>query len=122
MSDFPTFEDIRREQESFIGPPLPPQEPKLQRKLTEADEIYVDTLVTVSIIRTAISEGAHVDPGHLPDKILEIIEANSLISNMPMVDGRPHYTVEDVVKALDIRRGEATDVLREQFGKTDFMK
>ncbi len=94
----------------------------MQRKLTEADEIYVDTIVTVSIIRTALKEGTHVDPKHLPDKILEIIEESSLSSNIPEVDGRPHYTVEDVLKALDIRRGAATDVLRGQFGKTDFME
>jgi hypothetical protein len=25
---------------------------------------------------------------------------------MPMVDGRTHYQVDDVVNALDIRRGE----------------
>ncbi|MBM2293993.1 hypothetical protein JQX09_18610 [Sulfitobacter pseudonitzschiae] len=105
MSDRPTFEDIRREQENFIGPRERPQGPKMQRKLTEADEIYVDTIVTVSIIRTALEAGQPVDPEHLPDKILEIIEANCTSSNMPVVGGRPHYHVDDVVKALDIRNG-----------------
>ena len=94
----------------------------MQRKLTEADEIYVDTIVTVSIIRTALTEGTHVDPEHLPDKLLEIIEENSLSSNIPEVDGRPLHTVEDVLKALDIRRGEARDVLRGQFEETDLTK
>jgi hypothetical protein len=122
MSDRPTFDDIRREQESFIGPPLPPQGSKTQRKLTESDEIYVDTIVTVSIIRTALTEGTHVDPEHLPDKVLEIIEANSLSSNIPVVDGRPQYTVDDVVKALDIRQGDGADTLRGQFGKSDVAK
>lgn len=94
----------------------------MQRKLTEADEIYVDTLATVAIIRTALTTGTHVDPEHLPDKIFEIIEANCLSSNMPVVDGRPHYTVEEVVKALDIRRGETADVLQGQFGETGLAK
>ncbi len=108
MSDRPTFDDIRREQESFIGPREPPRGPKMPRKLTEADEIYADTLVTVSIIRTALRAGQPVDPEHLPERIVEIIEANCVRSNMPMADGRPHYLVDDVVKALDILRGEAT--------------
>ncbi|WP_232825044.1 hypothetical protein [Primorskyibacter marinus] len=76
--------------------------------MTEADEIYADTLVTVSIIRTALRAGQPVDPEHLPERIVEIIEANCVRSNMPMADGRPHYLVDDVVKALDILRGEAT--------------
>ncbi|WP_417256172.1 hypothetical protein [Celeribacter halophilus] len=80
----------------------------MPRKLTEADEIYADTLVTVSIIRTALKAGQLVDPVHLPDKIVEVIEANCGRSNMPMVDGRPHYRADDVLKALDIRRGETT--------------
>ncbi len=107
MSDRPTFDDIRREQESFIGPREPPRGPKMPRKLTEADEIYADTLVTVSIIRTALRAGQPVDPEHLPERLVEIIEASCVGSNMPVVDGRLHYRVEDVVKALDIRRGGA---------------
>jgi hypothetical protein len=78
----------------------------MPRKLTEADEIYVDTLVTVSIIRTALRAGQPVDPEHLPERLVEIIEANCVRSNMPMVDGRLHYRVDDVIKALDICRGE----------------
>lgn len=77
----------------------------MQRMLTEADEFYVDTLVTVSIIRTALATGQPVDRDRLPDKIVEIIEANRVGSNMPVVDGRPHYVVDDIVKATDIRNG-----------------
>ncbi|MBO9429634.1 hypothetical protein [Sulfitobacter sp. R18_1] len=108
MSDRPTFDDIRRKQESFIGPPEPRRGPKMPRKLTEADEIYANTLVTVSIIRAALGAGQPVDPEHLPERIVEIIEENCMGSNIPMVDGRAHYRVDDVVKALDILRGEAT--------------
>lgn len=108
MSDRPTFDDIRREQESFIGPHEPLRGPKMPRKLAAADEIYADALVTVSIIRTALRAGQPVDPEHLPEKIIEIIEENCMGSNMPVVDGRPHCQVDDVVKALDIRRGETT--------------
>ncbi len=81
----------------------------MPRKLTEADEIYADTLVTVSIIRTAFRAGQPVDPEHLPERLVEIIEANCVRSNMPMVDGRQHYRADDVVKALDIYGGETTD-------------
>jgi hypothetical protein len=66
MSDRPTFDDIRREQESFIGPREPPRAPKMPRNLTGADEIYADTLVTVSIIHTALKAAQAVDPKHLP--------------------------------------------------------
>lgn len=108
MSDRPTFDDIRREQESFIGPPEPPKGAKMPRKLTEADEAYADTLATLSAIRSALEAGRPVDPKQLPVRLVEIIEENCVRSNMPMADGRPHYLVDDVVKALDILRGEAT--------------
>lgn len=107
MSDRPTFDDIRREQESFIGPPEPPKGAKMPRKLTEADEVNADTLVSLSIIRRALRAGQPIDPKHLPENLVEIIEENSVRSNVPMVDGRPHYLVDDVVKALDILIGEA---------------
>lgn len=108
MSDRPTFDGIRREEESFIGPPEPQQGPKIQRSLTEADEAYADTLATLSAIRSALEAGRPVDPKQLPVRLVEIIEENCVRSNMPMVDGRPHYLVDDVVKALDILRGETT--------------
>ncbi len=50
MSDRPTFDDIQREQEKFIGPPEPAQSPKMARALTESDEVNADTLVTLLII------------------------------------------------------------------------
>ncbi|ETA52629.1 hypothetical protein [Ponticoccus alexandrii] len=109
MTDRPTFDDIRREQEDFTGPPEPAQGPKMARALTEADKVDADTLVTLSIIRRALKAGLPIDPKHLPERIVEIIEANCLRSKMPMADGRPHYQIDDVVKALDIYRGETTD-------------
>ncbi len=108
MTDRPTFDDIQREQEDFIGPPEPAQGPKMARALTEADKVNADTLVTLSIIRRALKAGLPVDPQHLPERIVEIIEANCTGSNMPVVDGRPHYQVDDVVQALDLLKGEAT--------------
>lgn len=109
MTERPTFDDIQREQEDFIGPPEPAQGPKMARALTEADEVDADTLVTLSIIRKALNAGLPVDPKHLPEKLVEILEANCVCSKMPMADGRPHYQIDDVVKALDIYRGETTD-------------
>ncbi|WP_434290557.1 hypothetical protein [Celeribacter sp. SCSIO 80788] len=107
MSDRPTFDDIRREREDFVGPPEPAQGPKMARALTEADKVNADTLVTVSIIRRALQAGLPVDPKHLPERIVEILEANCTGPNMPVVDGRRHYQFDDVVKALDVRTGEA---------------
>ncbi|WP_417261808.1 hypothetical protein [Celeribacter sp.] len=109
MSDRYTFDDIRREQEDFIGPPEPAHSPKMARALTETDEINADTLVTLLIIREALRAGQPVDPQYLPERIVEILNANCAGPNMPVVDGRPHYRIDDVVKALDVRRGEATD-------------
>lgn len=106
MSDRPTFDGIRREEESFIGPPEPQQGPKIQRSLTEADEAYADTLATLSAIRSALEAGRPVDPKQLPVRLVEIIEAYCVRPNMPIVDGRPHYQVDDVVQALDILRGD----------------
>ncbi|WP_417279820.1 hypothetical protein [Celeribacter sp.] len=108
MSDRPTFDDIRREQESFIGPPEPPKGAKMPQKLTKADEVNADTLVTLSIIRRALRAGQPIDPKHLPERIVEIIEAKSAGSNMPVMDGRSHYQIDDVVQALDLLKGEAT--------------
>lgn len=108
MSDRPTFDDIRREREDFIGPPEPAQGPKMARALNDTDEVNADTLVTLSIIRRALQAGLPVDPQHLPERIVEIIEANCTGPNMPVVDGRTHYQVDYVVKALDILKGEAT--------------
>lgn len=108
MSDRPTFDDIRREQESLIGPPETPMGHKMPRKPTEADEAYADTLATLSAIRSALEAGRPVDPRQLPVRLVKIIEANCVCSKMPMVDGRPHYRVDDVVKALAFRRGETT--------------
>lgn len=108
MSDRPTFDDIKREQEDFIGPPEPAQGPKMSRALTEADEVEADTLVTLSIIRRALRAGQPIDPKHLPERVVEILEANCVCSKMPMADGRPHYQIDDVIKALDLLKGEAT--------------
>ncbi len=108
MSDRPTFDDIRREQECFVGPPEPPKGGNMPRKLTEADEVNADTLVTLSIIRRALRAEQPIDPKHLPERVVEILEANCTGSNMPVVDGRPHYQVDDVVQALDLLKGEAT--------------
>ncbi|MCF7726676.1 hypothetical protein [Sulfitobacter sp. M22] len=108
MSDRPTFDDIRRDQESFIGPPEPPTGAKMPRKLTKTDEVNADTLVTLSIIRRALRAGQPIDPKHLPERVVEILEANCVCSKMPMADGRPHYQIDDVVKALDIYGGETT--------------
>lgn len=108
MSDRPTFDDIRREQESFIGPPEPPKRPKMQRKPTEADEAYADTLATLSAIRSALEAGRPVDPKQLPVRLVEIIEADCVCSKMPMADGRQHYQVDHVVETLNILKGEAT--------------
>lgn len=108
MTDRPTFDDIQREQEDFIGPPEPAQGPKMARALTEADKVNADTLVTLSIIRRALRAGQPIDSKHLPERVVEILEANCMGSNMPMVDGRPHYQIDDVVKALDIYGGETT--------------
>lgn len=109
MTDRPTFDDIQREQENFIGPHEPDQSPKMARALTEADEVDADTLVTLSIIRRALRAGQPIDSKHLPQRVVEILEANCVCSKMPMADGRPHYQIDDVVKALDIYRGETTD-------------
>ncbi|GGO58304.1 hypothetical protein [Roseovarius pacificus] len=102
MSDRPTFDDIQQEQQDFIGPPESAQGPKMARALTEADEVNADTLVTLSIIRRALKAGLPVDPQYLPERIVEIIEAKSAGSNMPVVDGRSHYQIDDVVQALDL--------------------
>ena len=67
------------------------------------------TLVTLSIIRRALRAGQPIDPKHLPEKVVEILEANCVCSKMPMADGRLHYQIDDVVKALDIYGGETTD-------------
>lgn len=82
MSDRPTFDDIRREQESFIGPPEPPTGAKMPRKLTKADEVNAATLVTLSIIRRALRAGQPIDPKHLPERVVEILEANCVCSKM----------------------------------------
>ncbi|SHM26062.1 hypothetical protein SAMN05444398_11280 [Roseovarius pacificus] len=74
----------------------------MARALTEADEVNADTLVTLSIIRRALKAGLPVDPQYLPERIVEIIEAKSAGSNMPVVDGRSHYQIDDVVQALDL--------------------
>ncbi len=33
-----TFDDLRKEQQDFIGPPKPPQQPKLQRSISVEQE------------------------------------------------------------------------------------
>jgi len=103
----PTLDDLQREQARFIGPPEPLKAPKMQRRLTEDDDIYVETLVTVYVIRTALDAGLPIDPEKLPHKIIEIIEMNGSGRDRPVVDGRAHYKVTDVIEALDIRRGKA---------------
>ena len=44
-----TYDEIMKERREFIGPPLPPQSPKMQPKLTPKDEHelegYADELV-----------------------------------------------------------------------------
>ena len=100
MSKRPTLDDLLREQDEFIGPPEPPQGPKMQRKLTEADDIYVDMLVTVRIVESAIEVDQPIDASRLPDRILEILVGSP--RNRPLiVNGRRHYDIRDVIVALD---------------------
>ncbi|QCO54453.1 hypothetical protein EOK75_00620 [Pseudorhodobacter turbinis] len=106
MKKRPTLDDLQRERARFIGPLQPPQPPKMQRRPTESDDIYTETLVTVHFIRTALDAGLPIDPERLPDKIIEIIENNGSGHDRPIVDGRVHYHVVDVIKALDIRNGK----------------
>ncbi len=102
----PTLDDIQRERARFIGPPEPPQAPKMQRRMTEKDDIYVETLVTVHIIRTALNAGLPIDPERLPDKIIQIIERDGSGHDRPVVYGRAHYQVDEVIDALDVRNGK----------------
>ena len=81
---------------------------KMPRAPTETDEAYADTLATLSAIRSTLEAGQPVDAKQLPIRLGEIIDANCVSSNMPMVDSRTHYRVDEVVKALDIRRDETT--------------
>ncbi|MBU2936465.1 MULTISPECIES: hypothetical protein [Pacificibacter] len=107
MVERPTLDDIQRESALFIGPPQPTQAPKMQRRLTVNDDIYVETFVTAYVIRTALDADLPIDPERLPHKIVEIIEMNGSGRDRPVIDGRAHYQVVDVIEALDIRNGKA---------------
>jgi len=69
----PTLKDLIREQEEFIGPHEALRGPNMQWKLTEADDIDVEMLVTVRSIESAIEVDLPIDASRLPDRILEII-------------------------------------------------
>ncbi len=103
MSKRPTLDDLQRDQSSFIGPQEAHQGPKMQRRMTEGDEIYVDILVTLVAVHAAFENHEPVDPDRLPDKVVDIIEAHCIGRNMPIVDGRAHYHASDVLEALEMR-------------------
>lgn len=103
MSKRPTLDDLQRDQASFIGPQEALQGPKMPRRATEGDEIYVDILVTLVAVHAAFENHEPVDPDRLPDKVVDIIEAHCIGRNMPIVDGRAHYHASDVLEALEVR-------------------
>ena len=88
MNKRPTLDDLQREYAQFIGPREPPRVPKMQRRWTEKDDIYVETLVTAHLVVTALKAQQPIDYSRLPDKIVAIIEDRPIGSDRPVVDGR----------------------------------
>lgn len=56
MARRPTLEDLQAARGRFIGPPLPPQEPKMQRRMTAADDAYMDALVTFHPVKQTMAQ------------------------------------------------------------------
>ncbi|GGH63616.1 hypothetical protein GCM10011341_38850 [Frigidibacter albus] len=95
----PTLDDLQREQENFIGPPKPPRGPKFARALSESEGLYLDAILTIHVFRAALEDDQPIDPERLPDRLVEAIEKQGGASSMPIVEGRPHYSAADVLKA-----------------------
>lgn len=108
MAKPPTLDDLQAERARFIGPPEPPRGPKMPRRPTEADEIYAEILVTVHLLKLALDADEPLDPNRLPEKIVEILEAQCVGQTLPVVDGRTHYPAIEVYNALSTRTGKAS--------------
>ena len=106
MAKPPTLDDLQAERARFIGLPEPPRGPKMPRRPTEADDIYAEVLVTVHLLTLALDAGEPLDPNRLPEKIVEILEAQCVGQELPVVDGQSHYPAIAVYKALNTRTGK----------------
>lgn len=100
MQKRPTFDDLQRDRATFIGPPEESRGPKMQRKLTDNEEFFLDAMVTMHVFRAAFDANEPIDSERLPDKIVEAIEALFVDRIMPVIDGRRHYHAADVLTAL----------------------